>query len=112
MKQFDFSFTEQKSQFKLTFYRIRENHFVFTEQKSQLDLTLDNIREDLETSFSEFSQVQVAADPYTGEYEITPTNADTIIEIRGKNALDNIVVKKIPRNYGLITWDGSKLIVS
>lgn len=49
---------------------------------------------------------------YTGTYEVTPSaetqtlNTDTFY-MRG-----NITINPVPSNYGLITWDGSTLIVS
>lgn len=49
---------------------------------------------------------------YEGPYEFIPTQEDQLIEIDGLTARENIVVKPIPHNYGLITWDGSVLTVS
>ena len=49
---------------------------------------------------------------YRGSYEVTPTQQAQILETEGRQATENIVVNPIPNNYGLITWDGSKLRVS
>lgn len=49
---------------------------------------------------------------YTGAYEITPAAAAQTISTKDKLMADDIVIKPIPQNYGLITWDGSTLTVS
>ena len=54
----------------------------------------------------------VGCDPYTGEYTITPSLETQVIPIKNMRATDNITVNPVPNNYGLITWNGSNLIVS
>ena len=54
----------------------------------------------------------VQTNPFEGEYEYTPTQAEQIIEIEGLRAVSNITINPIPSNYGLITWNGSTLTVS
>ena len=49
---------------------------------------------------------------YTGPTEITPTEETQTLSTEQKSGLSRIVVNPIPRNYGLITWDGRKLTVS
>lgn len=49
---------------------------------------------------------------YTGETEITPSNHDQVVQTAGKAMRENILVKAIPQNYGLISWNGSVLTVS
>lgn len=49
---------------------------------------------------------------FDGAYEITPTTEAQTISIKGKTALEDIVVNPIPSNYGLITWNGAVLTVS
>lgn len=51
-------------------------------------------------------------EPYAGPYEVTPTRETQVLHTAHKVASRNIVVKPIPPNYGLITWDGSVLTVS
>ena len=53
-----------------------------------------------------------SGDSYDGPYRVAPTQQDQVLPIAGKWALHDITVEKIPSNYGLITWDGSKLTVS
>lgn len=50
--------------------------------------------------------------PYEGSYEFTPSEQAQTIEIADKKALHDILINPIPSNYGLITWDGTKLTVS
>lgn len=50
--------------------------------------------------------------PFTGDYEYTPTMQTQIIEIADQRATQNITIKPIPENYGLITWNGSYITVS
>ena len=49
---------------------------------------------------------------YDGEYEVIPSTEEQILETEMKLAKKNIIIKPIPQNYGLITWDGSVLTVS
>ena len=49
---------------------------------------------------------------YTGDYEFTPTRSTQVIEIANKKATADITINPIPKNYGLITWNGSVLTVS
>lgn len=49
---------------------------------------------------------------YEGETTITPSTEEQILETRNKALLADIVIKPIPQNYGLITWNGSVLTVS
>lgn len=53
-----------------------------------------------------------SGDPYSGQYEWTPTQETQTIPISGKTAARNITINPIPSNYGLITWNGSTLTVS
>lgn len=55
---------------------------------------------------------KIGADPYEGEYVITPSGAVQILATKGKTAAQNITIQPIPQNYGLITWNGSILTVS
>lgn len=61
---------------------------------------------------SGYTYIQAGADPFTGEYEYTPTDTAQVIEIENKRATQNIIINPIPSNYGRITWNGSVLTVS
>lgn len=49
---------------------------------------------------------------YEGSYEVTPSTSAQTIDTASKVMARNLVVNPIPSNYGLITWDGTKLTVS
>ena len=49
---------------------------------------------------------------YTGPYEVTPSSETQTLETDAFYMNGNITINPIPNNYGLITWDGSTLMVS
>lgn len=49
---------------------------------------------------------------YTGPTTIEPASVPQVLETRGMALDDDITIGAIPSNYGLITWDGSALIIS
>ena len=49
---------------------------------------------------------------YDGVTEVTPSQDTQILQTSNKAVTRNIVVNPIPSNYGLITWDGSRLTIS
>lgn len=52
-------------------------------------------------------------DKYEGPYEVTPErDSEVILDTKNKQATANIVVKPIPKNYGLITRTGAKLTIT
>lgn len=51
-------------------------------------------------------------DVYTGSYNVTPTEEGQVLETADLMMLENVVIGMIPSNYGLITYDGSKITVS
>lgn len=65
---------------------------------------------------SEYEAVNVnvsgGGDPYTGDYEVTPTQQTQTLYTQGKSMTADVVINPIPSNYGLITWDGTKLMIS
>ena len=54
----------------------------------------------------------IVSNPYSGEYEVTPTTEEQTLATAGKTLARDVVVAPIPRNYGLITYNGSVLTVS
>ena len=49
---------------------------------------------------------------YEGQTEITPSEDTQTLSTDGFLMANNIIVNPIPTNYGRITWDGTKIIVS
>ena len=50
--------------------------------------------------------------PYSGAYEVTPSQERQRLSTGGKVLTADIVINPIPQNYGLITWNGAALTVS
>lgn len=50
--------------------------------------------------------------PYEGPLTIIPTDEDQILDTSLKTMRGNLVVKAIPQNYGLISWNGSYLTIT
>lgn len=51
-------------------------------------------------------------DPYEGSYKITPSDTEQILQTNNLRMTNDIIVEQIPSNYGLITWNGTVLLVS
>lgn len=49
---------------------------------------------------------------YTGDYTVTPSKEEQVLETKSKLMRENVIIEPIPSNYGLITWNGSVLTVS
>ena len=49
---------------------------------------------------------------YEGPTEVTPSSMEQVLLTKNYRMTENIKVKPIPSNYGLITWDGSTITVS
>ena len=49
---------------------------------------------------------------YEGEYDVTPSAQEIILNTQHLRMTDNVRIAPIPNNYGLITWNGSTLTVS
>ena len=54
----------------------------------------------------------VGSDPYSGPYEVTPSEETQTLETSLKTAMRDIIINPIPTNYGRVTWNGSVLTVS
>lgn len=57
-------------------------------------------------------KVVIGADPYDGPYEVTPSAETQVLQTADRRATENIVVNPIPKNYGLITYNGYEITVS
>lgn len=80
------------------------------EQTNLFTADFENQSEDFTTEFD--TVVEVTPNAYTGAYEFVPTAETQVISIADKKAIQDIIIEPIPSNYGLITWNGSYLIVS
>lgn len=49
---------------------------------------------------------------YEGSYAVTPTSETQTLHTTEMLMVEDLTINPIPSNYGLITWDGSTLMVS
>lgn len=56
--------------------------------------------------------VHPAQNIYNGSYIVTPSTQTQILETEGLVMNDDVIIEKIPDNYGLISWNGFVLTVS
>ena len=49
---------------------------------------------------------------YEGPYSVIPTRSQQVLHTNNKRAISDIIVEPIPRNYGLVEYDGSHLTIS
>ncbi len=72
-----------------------------------------NLEQPESGEFGEFTAMRDLIYPaYEGPTQITPSSEEQILPTAMKTTMENIVISPIPNNYGLITWDGSTLMVS
>ena len=51
-----------------------------------------------------------SAQKYEGEYEVTPTVNEQILETKNKLMTEDIKIQAIPKEYGLVTYNQNKVI--
>lgn len=49
---------------------------------------------------------------YVGNYTITPSDKAIILKTENKAMSHDVKIEPIPKNYGLVTWDGFKMTIS
>ena len=76
-------------------------------QSVRLSVKDDSLSLDIGGSFYE-----IGTPYYQGVYDLTPTEETQVIPIKDMRASANVTVSPIPQNYGLITWNGSTIMVS
>lgn len=54
----------------------------------------------------------VERDPYTGPVVVTPSAEEQTLSTKNLRMTDDVVINPIPSYYGLITWDGSIMVIS
>ena len=73
---------------------------------TEFDLVLDG-------EYGEIVRVNAHDLPtYTGATTVTPTTETQTLQTANKSVLSDITINPIPSNYGLITWNGSNLMIS
>ena len=74
------------------------------------EITADGITADI--SAGGMIRLPPIEERYEGEYQFTPSDEAQTIEIGGLIAAENIVIRPIPNNYGLVTYNGFEITVS
>lgn len=54
----------------------------------------------------------IEREAYTGDYDITPSSEEIVLNTQYLRMTDNVRIAPIPSNYGLINWNGTTLTVS
>ena len=70
-----------------------------------------NVKFSEESFICDFGQGLIQGN-YSGPYEVTPSEETQTLGTAGKTLNANVIIKPIPSNYGLITWNGSVITVS
>ena len=52
----------------------------------------------------------VGGDVYAGPLEVTPSTTEQTLPTSGKVLAENVTIKPIPKEYGLVTYDNRKII--
>ncbi len=79
-----------------------ELRFDVSAKRPEIEFALENVRV-IDTG---------SAPPYEGDYEVTPSAEEQTLPTANRLLNKNIVVKPIPQNYGLITYNGYEITVS
>lgn len=67
----------------------------------------------LEVDFGEVQEVTTDGGNlprYTGPYEIEPAAQEQILETRDKIATEDIIIKPVPKEYGLVSYNQDKTL--
>lgn len=79
-----------------------EIRFDVSAKRPEIEFALENVRV-IDTG---------SAPPYEGDYEVTPSAEEQTLPTANRLLNKDIVVKPIPKNYGLITYNGYEITVS
>ena len=80
-----------------------------SQQQFELQINSLNQTYGIETE-TQFKPVMYPS--YEGEVRITPRATAQVLPTKKRMVEEDIVVEAIPQNYGLITWNGSYLLIS
>lgn len=91
-----------------------EHQMMIEVSDSEHQMTVESFHEEYQMTVDMAADSYDPADrdEYTGSYEVTPSQRAQILETSGLIMNRNVTINPIPRNYGLITWDGATLMVS
>lgn len=77
-------------------------HVKFDKQEREFDVSFHNV-------------VVITTNPediekYDGEYVITPSTNEQLLNTSNKMMKQDIIIRAIPKEYGLVTYDQNKVI--
>ena len=78
----------------------------------RFDVRFNIQNQDIPLKFNHFIGMQTSSETeyYDGAYEVTPQRTDQEFKTANKMMTNNFVVKAIPKEYGLVTYDNNKII--
>ena len=85
-------------------------NMAFNLDNKRIPIKFNTSANSFKTTFSNFQTVLVPPEPYIGDYEFTPKTVNQTLDVGGKYMLSDVVIKAIPQEYGLVTYDQSKSI--
>lgn len=85
--------------------------FSMSNQRFEAKMRFDG-NDHFDAMFDAYQEVTLYkdADPYQGAYEVTPTVDEQILRTAHRVMADDVIVKAIPKEYGLVTYDQSRTI--
>lgn len=88
----------------------------FTAVFKEIDRSFPVVFNGAENRFSAvFESIQTAtakaeAEYYEGEYEMTPKTTEQTLHTNGKLLSADVIIKAIPKEYGLVSYDQNRTI--
>lgn len=86
----------------------------FNQTSQTLNVKFKSNNRRFDVRFKDLQQITVRPDAeyYEGEYNVTPTTEAQTLKTANKLMIENVVINPIPKNYGLITYNGFGITVS
>lgn len=84
----------------------------------EVNLEIDSLYQNLELILTNNEEYEltlgspIERETYTGPTRVIPSQEEQVLKTTNTVLLKDIIIEKIPQNYGLITWDGSILTIS
>lgn len=78
-----------------------------------LQISFEENEMSLDIDFGELQEVSIDGGNfprYTGSYEIEPAAQEQILQTKDKITTQDIIVKPIPKEYGLVTYNQDKTL--
>ena len=84
----------------------------FNLRSQHIKVSFNRERMDIPVQFDGLQTVTktVEHDAYAGLVEVTPTREEQTLPTNGKLLASDIIIKPIPKEYGLVTYDNRKVI--